>query len=150
MLCVYDRSFLSCTGSSAYPSFSSSCLSSEEEKMGDFHCETKRTCEEMWCHLDVSGSVVVFRRPGLARLFISRCVSLPPRTSTQAKGANSPTVGSRERPLTPTSFLDAPMQPTQVTPRRPVGLSSAATAGAARRATGFAKGCTRTFAGSWR
>lgn len=145
-----DWSFLNCAGSSAYPTFSSSCLSSEEKEMRHFQCQTKWGCEEMWCHLGISVSVGVSRRPGSARLFISRCVSLATRTSTQVRGASSPTVGSREQPPTPTSFLDAPMLPTQVIPRRPVGLSSAATAGAARRVTGFARGCTRTSAGSWR
>lgn len=118
--------------------------------MRDFQCQTKWGCEEMWCHLGILGSVSVSRRPALARLFISCCVSLATRTSTQVRGASSPTVGSREQPPTQTSFLDAPMLPTQVTPRQPVGLSSAATAAAARRAMGFARGSMRTSAGSWR
>lgn len=118
--------------------------------MRDFQCQTKWGCGETWCHLCVLGSDGISRRTGLSRLFILHCVSLATRMSTQARGASSPTVGSREQPPTPTFFLDAPMRPTQVTPRQPVGLSSAVTVGAARQAMGFGRGCTRTSAGSWR
>lgn len=104
----------------------------------------------MWCHLGVPGSVSVSKKPGSARVFIWRCVSLATRTSTQARGASSPTVELREQPRTPTSFLGAPMLPPRVTPQRPVGLSSAVTVGAARRVTGFARECMRTSAESWR
>lgn len=145
-----DWYLLNCDGSSAYPTFNSSCLSFEQKEMRDFQCQTKWGCGETWCHLCVLGSDGISRRTGLSRLFILHCVSLATRMSTQARGASSPTVGSREQPPTPTFFLDAPMRPTQVTPRRPVGLSSAVTVGAARQAMGFGRGCTRTSAGSWR
>lgn len=152
--CLYVRSFLNCAGSPACCNFSSRFLSSEE-RYGDLPVPDKlgvwrsAVClANFWFSLGLLKAKL--GRVTLSMFFISCFFSLTTRMSTWVKGASSLTVGLREQPPTLTSFPDAPMPPTRATHRQPVGLSSAATAGAAQRATGFARGCMRTSAGSWR